>query len=64
MAVKWPLTYKSRYKAYRNKLVSILRTAKNKYHQDELKASQGDAKATWKTINQLLLTIKIQMKSN
>lgn len=54
LAAKWPLTYKSRYKNFRNKLVTILRNAKNKYYQDELKARQGDAKATWKIINQLM----------
>ncbi len=39
LAVKWPLSYKSRYKTYRNNLVSILRTAKNKDHLDELKSN-------------------------
>lgn len=54
LAAKWPLTYKCRYKTYRNKLISILRNAKNKYYQDELKNRQGDAKATWKIINHLM----------
>lgn len=54
LAAKWPLTYKTRYKIYRNKLVSLLRSAKNKYYQDELRELQGDAKGTWKVINQLM----------
>ena len=54
LAAKWPITYKSRYKTYRNKLVSVLRSAKIKYYQDELKTKQGDAKATWKIINHLM----------
>lgn len=35
-------------------MVTILRNAKNKYYQDELKSRQGDAKATWKIVNQLM----------
>ena len=54
LAAKWPLMYKFRYKTYRNKLVSILRYAKNRYFQNELKSSQGDAKATWNIINHLM----------
>ena len=42
LAKKWPLTYSDTYRKYRNKLTSLLRAAKNKYHQDQLKNNQGN----------------------
>lgn len=54
LAYKWPLTYREHYKAYRNRLTSILKEAKKKYHHDQLVASQGNPKSHWKSINNIL----------
>lgn len=54
LARKWPLTYRERYKKYRNKLTTLLRTAKNLYYKQQLIDNQGDPKKQWKVINSLL----------
>ena len=51
---KWPITYGNVFKAYRNKLTSIIRAAKEKYHNDKLKEHAGNPKKMWATINTLL----------
>lgn len=50
LAYKWPLTFREQFRAYRNRLTSILKEAKRKYYQDQLLASQGDPKSHWSTI--------------
>ena len=54
LASKWPITYKERYKKYRNLLTTILRNAKNDYHKNQLKNNQGNTKESWKIINHIL----------
>ena len=54
LAYKWPLTYKEQYRAYRNKLTSLLKTAKRNFYQDQLVNNSGNPKSHWKTINNLL----------
>ena len=54
LASKWPMTYKTKYKAYRNILTTLLRKAKNNYYKNKLKSSQGNPKETWRTINKLM----------
>ena len=54
LAFKWPLTYKEHYKKYRNKLNSLLKTAKSKFHQDQLIYNQGNPKSHWMAINNIL----------
>lgn len=51
---KWPLTFKEKYKQYRNKLTTVLREAKNNYYKQQLKDNQGDPKSHWKSINSIL----------
>ena len=51
---KWPLTYKERYRVYRNKLTSLLKAAKKKYNQDQLVNNQGNPKSHWRSINKIL----------
>lgn len=51
---KWPLTYETQFKKYRNMLTIIIRTAKDNYLRSKLYKESGDAKKTWKTINTLL----------
>ena len=54
LAKKWPLTYSETYKRYRNKLTSVLRTAKNNYYKNHLRDNQCNPKRQWSTINTLL----------
>ena len=54
LAKKWPLTFGTTYRKYRNKLTALLRMTKNKYYKDQLKLNQGNAKSHWKTINSIL----------
>ena len=54
LARKWPLTYRETYKKYRNKLTSLLRTAKNIYYKQQFSNNQGDPKKQWKVLNSLL----------
>ena len=41
-------------KSFRNRLTDEIWVAKNQYYKDKLNGSAGDAKKTWKAINQLL----------
>ena len=43
-----------KYKAYRNKLTALLRTAEKTYYQELLNKSKGDSKKTWDIINNVL----------
>lgn len=54
LSQKWPITYRERYRTYRNKLTTVLRAAKNQYHKDKLKQTQGNPKSHWKSINEIL----------
>lgn len=54
LSIKWPLSYREKYKIYRNKLTSLLRLAKNNYRKESLNNNQGNAKATWKILNGIL----------
>ena len=51
---KWPLTFKEKYKQYRNRLTTVLREAKNNHYKQQLKDNQGDPKSHWKSINSIL----------
>ena len=48
------MTFKEQYRSYRNRLTSIIKAAKRKYHQDQLVANQGNPKSHWKCINNIL----------
>lgn len=54
LAAKWPLSFREKYKTYRNQLTKLLKIAKNKYYKDDLKENQGNGRATWRTINHIL----------
>ena len=54
LSIKWPLSFKEKYKTFRNKLTNLLRIAKNKYYIEDLKSKQGNSKATWKILNTVL----------
>lgn len=54
LAKKWPLTYCETYKRFRNKLTSLLRTAKNNFYINKLNGNQGNPKQHWKTISNIL----------
>ena len=41
LAKKWPVTYRETYRKYRNNLTSVLRAAKNMYHQNQLRGASG-----------------------
>lgn len=58
LSVKWPLSFREKYKIYRNKLTSVLRVAKNNYFKESLRNTQGNAKATWKILNTILGKLK------
>ena len=51
---KWPLTYETQFKRYRNMLTSIIRTARDNYVKSKLHQESGNAKKTWKTVNNLI----------
>ncbi len=51
---KWPLTFETAFKSFRNKITSIIRSAKENYYENKLTDCGGDAKKTWKAINTLL----------
>ena len=48
------ITFRKTYRTYRNKLTTVLRAAKNQYHKDKLKQTQGNPKSHWKSINEIL----------
>ena len=50
----WPLTYGNIFKNYRNTIISLVRAAKEKYHQSYLKEHTGDVKKTWDFINRIM----------
>ena len=54
LSSKWPLTYKERYKQYRNNLTKILRVAKHNYYKTRIKDTQGNSKEQWKIISTIL----------
>lgn len=54
LANKWPITYRETYRRYRNNLTKTLRAAKNDYYKNKLRNKQGDPKAHWQIINNLL----------
>ena len=54
LSIKWPLSYREKYKTYRNKLTNLLRIARINYHKEALRESQGNAKDTWQIINTIL----------
>ena len=54
LAKKWPVSYRETYKRYRNNLTTLLRNAKNEYYKSQLRLHQGNAKESWKTINEIL----------
>lgn len=54
LSVKWPMSYRGKYRLYRNKLTTLLRVAKNKYYKDSLALNQGNAKITWNILNTIL----------
>ena len=54
LSIKWPLSYREKYRIYRNKLTGLLRLAKNNYRKESLNNNQGNAKATWKILNTIL----------
>lgn len=51
---KWPITYGETYRKYRNKLVNILRAAKNQYYKDKLNEYMNDPKKQWSILNSLM----------
>ena len=54
LSIKWPLSYREKYRTYRNKLTKLLKLAKDNYYKDSLRNNQGNAKETWKIINSIL----------
>lgn len=55
---KRPVTYGAEYREARNRVNSLIRTAKAGYYRDKLQQSSSDAKGTWKVINTLLGRIR------
>lgn len=51
---KWPLTYETIFKKYRNMLTKIIRVAKENDLKSKLIQESSDARKIWKTINQLM----------
>lgn len=51
---KWPLTYETQFKKYRNMLTKIVRTAKEDYLKSKLKQESGNVKKTWNTVNNII----------
>ena len=45
---------KSRYKRYKNKLVSVLRYAEKQYFRNKLNESKDDIKRTWTIMNKII----------
>ena len=43
-----------RYKAYKNKLLNIIRKEKRRYYSNLLQKNKSDIQATWKIINNIL----------
>ena len=52
--LKRPITFNDRYKKYRNSLNNLIKAAKNSFYNSKLTVAQGNAKATWKVINNIL----------
>lgn len=51
---KWPLTYETQFKSFRNKLTAVIRAAKQNYYLSKLNTENNDSKKIWKTIDTLL----------
>ena len=52
--VKKPITYGDLYRAYRNNLTRIIKAAKNNHYKEKFTECNGNVKATWNTINNLI----------
>ena len=51
---KWPLTYETTFKKYRNMLTTVIRKAKQDYCKSKLIDQQGNTKKTWETLHSLM----------
>ena len=54
LALKWPITYKDRYISVRDRCNQAIREARSNHFLTELRASEGNAKSTWQTINHIM----------
>ena len=52
--LKRPITYGDTYRAYRNYLSKIIKSAKDNYYKNKFSNCQGNIKKSWKNINVLL----------
>ena len=51
---KWPLTYRNQYKHIRNEITHKIRQSKSRFYSTKLDRCAGDARGTWKVINDVL----------
>ena len=51
---KWPISYAKEYKAMRNKLNSLIKTARAKYYRGKLASGGQSPQNTWRIVNSIL----------
>lgn len=51
---KWPISYRDSYTEQRNKVNSLVRSAKKRHFQEKLVAVEGDSHKSWDILNSLL----------
>ena len=51
---RFPLTYGERYKSLRNRVNSVIKTAKSRYYKEQFDSNKGDSRQSWKVINDAL----------
>ena len=51
---RFPLTYGERYKSLRNRVNSVIKTAKSRYYKEQFDSNKGDSLQSWKVINDAL----------
>ena len=52
--IKMPITYGDQYRAYRNSLSKLIKSAKFEYYRNKFGACDGNIKSVWKNINKIL----------
>ena len=54
-------TAEMKYKAYRNKLTSILRYCDKNYYINLLEQEKNNVKGTWKILNTIILALRLEL---